>query len=92
MWFGISCAACEHVSACGFLFQLIITCGKYGNTYQKYGYVFFLASVYPLGPSDRRGINDESPFVFPPKANDKCYTCAFNYAITWPQNPSEELH
>ncbi len=36
--------------------------------------------------------DDERLLVFPPKADDKCYTCALNYAMTWLQNPSEELH
>lgn len=33
---------------------------------------------------------DESLFlyVFTPKADDECYTCALNCAMTWPQNPS----
>lgn len=27
-------------------------------------------------------------YVFTPKADDECYTCALNCAMTWPQNPS----
>ena len=48
--------------------------------------------IHMYNVCDHNYDDDESLFVFPPKADDKCYTCALNYAMTWLQNPSEELH
>lgn len=40
------------------------------------------------------GDDDENLFVFPPKADEKCYTCALSlyYAMSWPQNLSQKPH